>query len=43
MEEKYCKICDYSDLGFNDEWYCEYWSCPIEEVEDCDSRKVDGM
>lgn len=43
MEKNYCKICDYGDLDFNNDWYCEYWSCPIEEVEDCDDRQIDGI
>ena len=43
MKEKYCKICDFADLDFNDQWGCEYWGCPISEVEECDDRVVDGI
>ena len=40
MENGYCEICDYGDLKFDSEWYCEFWSCFCEEVEDCDIREI---
>lgn len=41
MKENYCKICDYSDLDHNNEWYCDYWNELCKNIEDCDSRIVD--
>ena len=43
MDKNFCKICDFGDLEFGEKWYCEYWSCPIGEVEDCSDRQIDGM
>lgn len=42
MDSKYCQICDFYILDFNNEDYCDYWNEPCEDIEDCDSREVDG-
>ena len=42
MTDNHCKICDWGEPDFNDEWYCQYWGELCADVEDCDSREVDG-
>ncbi len=43
MKEDYCKICDYSELGFNNNRYCELWDRLIEEIDYCNNRMIDGI